>query len=86
MDTRGGKDDIAGNVAVGAVLLALTDLSLDPLIVWLAPSVLTSLTRGASSHVLPSKKKGATVGLVSCSSDAAERLLESLGRKKAIMK
>jgi hypothetical protein len=57
MDTRGGKDDIASNVVVGAILLALADLLLNPLIVWLAPSVLTSLARGLLATSFLQRKK-----------------------------
>ena len=46
MDTKEGKDDIAGNVMVKAVLLALADLWPGPLVARLAPSILTSLARG----------------------------------------
>ena len=46
MDTRVGKDDIAGNVMVVAVLSAVADLWPSPLVVWPAPSVPTLLARG----------------------------------------
>ena len=60
MDTREGKDDIAGNAMVGAILLALADLSLGILVPRLAPSVLTSLAQGLLVAAF-FQRKGSTI-------------------------
>jgi hypothetical protein len=57
MDTRGGKDDIASNMVVRAILLALADLLLNPLVVWLAPSILTLLAWGLLATSFLQRKK-----------------------------
>jgi hypothetical protein len=44
MYTRGGKDDIAGNAMVGAVLLALANPSLGPFVI-VTPGFLKNIKR-----------------------------------------
>lgn len=56
-ERREVNDDVAGNATVGAALLVLANLSPNPLGSQLAPSVLTLLAWGASSHSLPSFRK-----------------------------